>query len=57
VELIKNPNLNFMGSRRIAYVISIIVLAIGLISLLVQGLNYGVDLPEELFSNLSLTKK
>jgi len=43
VELIKNPNLNFMGSRRIAYVISIIVLAIGLISLLVQGLNYGVD--------------
>ena len=43
MELIKNPNLNFMGSRRIAYVISIIVLAIGLISLLVQGLNYGVD--------------
>jgi preprotein translocase SecF subunit len=43
VELIKNPNLNFMGNRRIAYIISIIIVVVGLISLLIQGLNYGVD--------------
>lgn len=43
MELIKNPNLNFMGNRRIAYIISIIIVVVGLISLLIQGLNYGVD--------------
>jgi len=43
VELIKNPNFNFVGSRRVAYAISIVIIAVGLISLLVQGLNYGVD--------------
>jgi len=43
VELIKNPNFNFVGNRRIAYAISIVIIAVGLISLLVQGLNYGVD--------------
>ena len=43
MELIKNPNLNFVGNRRLAYTISIIIIAVGLISLLVQGLNYGVD--------------
>ncbi len=43
MELIKNPNLNFVGNRRIAYTISTIIIAVGLISLLVQGLNYGID--------------
>ena len=43
MELIKNPNFNFVGNRRIAYAISIVIIAVGLISLLVQGLNYGVD--------------
>jgi len=44
MELIKNPNLNFVGNRRLAYTISIIIIAVGLIKFVgAKGLNYGVD--------------
>lgn len=36
-------NFDFIGVRKITYIASGIVIAIGLISLVVRGLNYGVD--------------
>ncbi len=39
----KNTKINFIGKRKIAYVISGIVIAVGIISLITNGLNLGVD--------------
>ena len=39
----KNINIDFLGKRKIAYIISGTLVLIGLISLMTQGLNYGVD--------------
>ncbi len=41
--LFKNININFLAKRKIAYIISSILVAIGLFSLLTQGLQQGVD--------------
>ncbi len=38
-----NVNLNFIGNRKIAYAISIILSTIGLISLFTRGLDQGID--------------
>ena len=42
-NLFQNININFLGKRKIAYVISAILVAIGLFSLFTQGLQQGVD--------------
>ena len=42
-NLFKNVNINFLGKRKIAYVISGILIAISLGSLFTVGLNQGVD--------------
>ncbi len=42
-DLFKNTNIRFLSKRNIAYVISGILVAIGLFSLLTQGLQQGVD--------------
>ncbi len=39
----KNIDVDFLGKRKIAYIISSALVIIGLISLMTQGLNYGVD--------------
>lgn len=36
-------NFNFVGKRKFAYVLSCIILIAGIVSLFVQGLNFGVD--------------
>jgi len=36
-------NIDFIGKRKMAYIFSSVVIAIGLILVLIQGLNYGVD--------------
>ncbi len=41
--LFQNINVNFLGKRKVAYIISGILVAIGLFSLLTQGLQQGVD--------------
>ncbi|NNG10587.1 MAG: protein translocase subunit SecDF, partial [Arenibacter sp.] len=41
--LFKNININFLAKRKIAYIISSILVAIGLFSLFTQGLQQGVD--------------
>ncbi len=42
-NLFKNININFLGKRKIAYVISFILVSIGIFSLFTQGLQQGVD--------------
>ncbi len=39
----KNTNVNFIGKRKIAYIVSGIIIAFGLFSLVTKGLNLGVD--------------
>ncbi|HHE07694.1 MAG TPA: protein translocase subunit SecF, partial [Chlorobaculum parvum] len=43
MRLFQKTNFNFIGHRKIAYVISSILLVAGLVSLVVKGLNYGID--------------
>ncbi len=42
-NLFRNININFLGKRKIAYVLSFILVGIGLFSLITQGLQQGVD--------------
>ena len=42
-NIMKNTNIDFLGKRKIFYVISGIIIAIGLSSLFTRGLNQGVD--------------
>jgi len=41
--LFKNINYDFVGKRKIAYVASSIIIGAGIVSLVITGLNYGVD--------------
>ena len=43
IELFRNPSYNFIGNRRWAYVLSVVITLIGLTSLAVRGLHYDVD--------------
>jgi SecD/SecF fusion protein len=42
-NILKNTNIDFIGKRKIFYGISIAITVIGLISLVVRGLNPGID--------------
>lgn len=39
----KDPNIDFMSRRRIALVVSVVLLAIALGALVIRGLNFGID--------------
>ncbi len=39
----KNTKINFVGKRKVAYIISGVIIVAGIVSLAVNGLNYGVD--------------
>ncbi|MFW5656346.1 MAG: protein translocase subunit SecDF [Bacteroidota bacterium] len=39
----KNTNIQFINKRKVFYVVSGVVIAIGIVSLVFRGLNYGVD--------------
>lgn len=43
VRLFANASYDFIGARRTAYIVTAIVLAIGLIALIVRGVNYSVE--------------
>jgi preprotein translocase subunit SecF len=43
IELFHNPNYNFIGNRKWAYIASLVITLLGLISLGVRGLNYDID--------------
>lgn len=42
-NLFKNMSINFLGKRKIAYVVSLILVGVGVFSLLTKGLQQGVD--------------
>lgn len=39
----RNVNINFIGKRKLFYLISGTVIALGIVSILIRGLNFGVD--------------
>ncbi len=43
MRLFQKTNFNFIKHRRIAYVVSLLLLVTGMISLFTKGLNYGID--------------
>ncbi len=44
LQLFKSPNFDFIGKRRWAYIVSLLFMAAGLVSMWVQGgLRYGID--------------
>jgi len=43
IEIFRNPNYDFIGKRKWAYIVSTIVTLVGLISLVTQGLRYDID--------------
>jgi preprotein translocase subunit SecF len=44
IQLFRNPNYDFIGKRKYAYILSAVIIAIGLVSLIVKGgLHYDVD--------------
>jgi preprotein translocase SecF subunit len=43
IEIFHNPNYDFIGKRKWAYIISTLVTLIGLVSLATQGLRYDID--------------
>ena len=43
IEIFRNPNYNFIGKRKWAYIVSIAITLMGLASLAVRGLHYDID--------------
>jgi len=43
IEIFRNPHYDFIGKRKWAYLASLVITLIGLISLAVQGLRYDID--------------
>jgi len=43
MDTLVNANFNFIGARKIGYIVSSTVIILGIISLSFRGLNYGVD--------------
>ncbi|MDZ7821378.1 MAG: protein translocase subunit SecF [Candidatus Marinimicrobia bacterium] len=43
LQFFKDPHYDIVNKRRISFMISMVVILAGIISLVVQGLNYGVD--------------
>ena len=43
IEIFRNPNYNFIGNRHWAYLLSGLITAIAIVSLLTQGLRYDID--------------
>ncbi len=43
MEFIRGTHVNFMGIRKIAYVVSLVLVAVSLGSIALRGLNYGID--------------
>ena len=43
IEIFQSPNYNFIGKRKWAYAVSIVITLVGLISLATHGLRYDID--------------
>jgi len=54
MRLFKNTNINFVGMRKVAYVISIILILAGILGLTVRGLNWSIDFTSGVAAKLDL---
>ena len=43
IEIFRNPNYNFIGNRRWAYLLSGLITLVAIVSLVTQGLRYDID--------------
>ena len=43
MNLIGKKNFDFVKNRKIAYIISAVIILVGLISIIFQGFNFGID--------------
>lgn len=43
LQFFNNAKYNIINKRRIAFIISLLIIAVGIVSLVVRGLNYGID--------------
>ncbi|ANT63836.1 MULTISPECIES: protein translocase subunit SecF [Prosthecochloris] len=43
MQVIKNTSINFYGARKVAYALSLVLILAGIASLVVKGLNFGID--------------
>jgi len=44
IAIFRNPNINFLGNRKKAYIFSLILIFIGIIGIIVRGgFKYGID--------------
>ena len=43
IEIFRNPNYNFIGRRKWAYIVSIAFTLLGLVSLVTRGIHYDID--------------
>lgn len=42
-DLLKNPKINFLGARKVGYLIPLAIIILGVISMMTVGLNKGID--------------
>ncbi len=43
MRLFENINIDFLGKRKIFYVVSLILISLGLLTVVIKGLDYGID--------------
>jgi SecD/SecF fusion protein len=44
LQLVRQPNINFIGKRKVAYILSVVVIASGMVSFAMRGgKNFGID--------------
>jgi len=43
IQFFKNPNYDIVGKRKVTTLISFLVILVGLVSIGIQGLHYGID--------------
>ncbi|MBI4722535.1 MAG: protein translocase subunit SecF [Candidatus Stahlbacteria bacterium] len=43
IQILKNPNYDFLGKRKYFYIVSGVVILAGIVSFIVRGPNYGID--------------
>ncbi len=42
-DLLVNPKLNFLGVRKVGYIIPVVIIVLGVVSMMTVGLNKGID--------------
>lgn len=54
MRLLQNTNVNFVGARKIVYVVSVILILIGIVGLAVRGLNWSIDFTSGVAAKVNL---